>query len=105
MIDGYPVELGDTVYVLGIGTGNVVAVNNDGGFTVRTGNGEAYYRSGGYVGNQRRVYWADPMIVVPPKNRRLWRAFVKVAQVLFSQVSVFYKLGEDEDAGKAVEKG
>ena len=101
MIDGSPVVIGDTVYVLGIGSGFVTSVNVDGGFTVKTGNGEAFYRDGGYIGNQRRVYWSDPFIIMPPKNRRLWRAFVKVAVALYAQIEAISKFGEvmsdDED--------
>lgn len=103
MIDGSPVYIGDTVHVLGIGSGMVIAVNADGGFTVRTGRGETTFRDGGYIGNQRRVYWADPLIVTPPKDRRLWRAYVTVAQHLYDQAANFYHLGELKEAGN-VEK-
>lgn len=97
MIDGYPVVIGDVVHVLGIGAGTVTSINSDGGFTVQTGNGEAYYRDGGYIGNQRRVYWADPLIITPPKNRRFWRAFTSVVSNLYAQCKVFYELGDTDD--------
>lgn len=97
MLDGYPVSIGDTVFVMGIGSGSVVSVNADGGFTVRTGTGDAYFRDGGYIGNQKRVYWEDPFIITPPKNRRLWRAFVQMANSLFSQVDTIYRLGGHTD--------
>lgn len=103
MLDGYPVNLGDVVHVLGIGAGTVTKVTNDGGFTVKTGNGEANYRAGGLIGNQRRVYWADPLIIIPPKNRRFWRAFVTLAEMLYQQCSVFYKLGDSHASDSVVE--
>ena len=97
MLDGYPVAIGDPVYVMGIGSGVVTSTNADGGFSVRAGAGELYYRDGGYIGNQKRVFWADPMILTPPKNRRLWRCFVNVASVLYSQLEKVYKLGGHGD--------
>lgn len=93
MLDGYPVNVGDSVYVLGIGSGTVTSINSEGGFSVKTGNGEIYYRDGGYIGNQRRVYWEDPMIITPPKNRKFWKAFVAVTKVLYQQAATFYKQG------------
>lgn len=97
MIDGQPVCIGDVVYILGIGAGTVISTNIDGGFTVRTGNGDVYYRAGGYLGNQRRVYWNDPFIVIPPKNRRMWRAFVKIATILFGQMQELYDMNKTDD--------
>lgn len=97
MLDGHPVCMGDMVYILGVGMGKVVSTNLDGGFTVRTGNGDVYYRDGGYLGNQRRVYWNDPFIIVPPKNRRLWRSFVKIATILFGQMQEVYGMSNADD--------
>lgn len=102
MINGSPVNIGDAVYVLGIGSGTVTAIQNDGGFTVKTGSGSAHYRDGGYIGNQRRVYWTDPFILDPPKNRRLWRAFVKVVLMLYSQFTVL-SAGAGENDEETVE--
>lgn len=96
MLDGYPVNIGDVVYSLGVGTGTVTAVNADGGFSVKHGNGEVYYRDGGYIGNKKRVYWADPLIIVPPKDRRVWRAFCKIVVSLWGQLNTFTKLGADD---------
>lgn len=94
MLDGYAVNMGDVVYVVGVGSGTVTGVNMDGGFTVKTGNGETFYRDGGYIGNQKRVYWSDPYIVTPPKDRRFWRAYVHMAEKLFSEAKEFYRYGE-----------
>lgn len=104
MLDGYPVSLGDSVFVMGLGTGTVTSVNTDGGFTVKTGTSESYFRDGGYIGNQKRVYWADPYIITPPKNRRLWRAFVGLAVVVYEKVNTIFQLGGHEDAEEPVEK-
>ena len=98
MLDGYPVNIKDVVYVLGVGAGTVTSITADGGFTVKTGNGEAFYRDGGYIGNQKRVFWADPMIVTPPKNSRFWRAYVHMAELLFKEAKAFYSYGEETAA-------
>lgn len=104
MLDGYPVNMGDPVHVLGLGSGTVISTNMDGGFTVRVGTGEMYFRDGGYVGNQKRVFWADPMIVVPPKDTKFWRAFVKTATVLYEQAEVFYESGMSEENNEGSRK-
>lgn len=104
MLDGQPVVLGDSVFVMGLGTGTVTSVNSDGGFTVKTGTGESFFRDGGYIGNQKRVYWADPYIITPPKNRRLWRAFVGLAVALYEKVEVIYRLGGHDNDEAPVEK-
>lgn len=101
MLDGYPVNNGDVVYVLGIGSGTVTSVNVDGGFTVRTGKGEAFYRDGGYIGNQKRVFWSDPFLVVPVKDRRFWRAFSHMVEQLYKECKEFYRYGEEQDTDNA----
>ena len=97
MLDGYPVNVGDSVYVLGIGAGMVTSINSEGGFSVKAGNGEIYYRDGGYLGNQRRVYWADPLIVIPPKDRKFWKAFTTVCKTFYKQAATFNTLGDTVD--------
>lgn len=101
MLDGYPVEIGDVVYILGIGAGTVTGVNVSGGFTVKTGVGETFYRDGGYIGNQKRVYWSDPFLVTPVKDRRFWRAFVRMVNKLYAESKEFYRYGEEETSDKA----
>ena len=77
MLNGSPVNVGDTVYILGIGTGRVVGTDESGGFSVQAGGrGTLYYRDGGMVGNARRVYWHDPVFIDPPKDLNLWTAFM-----------------------------
>jgi len=101
MIDGVKVNIGDTVYVLGIGSGQVTKVSSDGGFSVRTGSGEASYRSGGYVANKRRVYWANPIFITPPNDPVLWRAFTELSTDLYNKLqdlkSGRYILREQQD--------
>lgn len=93
MMDGAEVHIGDTVYVLGIGAGTVSSVRDDGGFTVKTAGGEAYYRAGGFVGNQRRVFWHDPMIIVPPKDNRLWETYKAMTKNVYAMLEKLYREG------------
>lgn len=93
MMDGSPVHIGDVVYVLGLGAGTVSSVRDDGGFTVKTAGGEAYYRDGGYIGNQRRVYWHDPLIIIPPKDNKLWDAHKKMSQANFAMLEQLHRQG------------
>ena len=87
MLNGSPVNVGDTVYILGIGTGKVVGTDESGGFSVQAGaRGTLYYRDGGMVGNARRVYWPDPVFIDPPKDLNLWTAFMDSAKGLYSSI-------------------
>lgn len=75
MLDGVQLSIGDTVYVLGIGYGSVHSVSSDGSFKVKIGRSIQEYRDGGMIGNVRKVYWHDPLFIVPPKDATLWAAF------------------------------
>ena len=79
MLDGVEVQIKDTVYVLGIGYGEVVSVSSDGSFKVKIGRSVQEYRSGGMLGNNRRVFWHDPLYIVPPKDATLWSIFKEQA--------------------------
>ena len=59
MLDGVEVQIKDTVYVLGLGYGEVVSVSSDGSFKVKLGRYVQEYRSGGMLGNTSRVFWND----------------------------------------------
>lgn len=96
MIDGYPVRVKDNVFVLGVGNGIVTKVSND-GFYVKTGRGESHYRTGGFVGNQRRVFWHNPVFMLPPKNKKLWRAATELAQVVYENLTNLCEFEEDID--------
>lgn len=94
MIDDVPVQINDAVHVLGLGDGIVTAVSADGSFEVKLGNGKVHVRKGGYIGNVRKVYWHNPMIVVPPKNDQLWINFVRMAQNNYAQLVELFRTGK-----------
>lgn len=96
MIDGYPVRVNDSVFVIGSGIGTVTKVSTD-GFYVKTGRGEVHYRTGGYVGNQRRVYWHDPIFILPPKNRGLWKATINLSIQFYQELAKLCEFEEDVD--------
>lgn len=100
MIDGYPVVPGDSVWVQGTGAGMVARVDDKGGFWVKLSGGETYFRSGGYAGTTRRVYWHDPILVNPPKNLKLWAAYRTMTQELFKQLDTLIKEGQVPDVAK-----
>ena len=95
MMDGSEVKLGDSVYVTAIGSGTVVAVSSDGGFTVKVGNSMFSIRADGYVGNVRKVYWHDPMVIVPPKDLKLWTTFNKMATTNYKMLQELFREGND----------
>lgn len=96
MIDGHPVRVKDNVFVLGVGNGVVTKVAPD-GFYVKTSRGESNYRTGGFVGNQRRVFWHNPVFLLPPKNRKLWKAATELAIVLYTNLEKLCEFKEDTD--------
>lgn len=96
MIDGHPVRVGDNVFVLGVGNGAVTKVATD-GFYVKTSRGESHYRSGGFVGNQRRVFWHNPVFMLPPKNKKLWKAATELSLVVYDNLEKLCKFEEEAD--------
>jgi hypothetical protein len=69
MLDGDDVQRGDAVWDVLLGAGHVEDAFPDGGFLVRYGQRSIRYSNGGYFGGARRVYWFNPVIYLPRKNR------------------------------------
>lgn len=84
MLDGVEVNVRDVVYVLGLGYGEVVSVSTDGSFKVKIQRSTQEYRDGGKIGNVRKVYWHDPLFIVPPKDATLWATFKEQALYNYS---------------------
>lgn len=101
MIDDVPVHINDAVHVLGLGDGLVTSISSDGSFEVKLGNGKVNVRKGGYIGNVRKVYWHNPMIVVPPKDEQLWTNFVRLSQNDYAQLVELFKSGKIPAVGTA----
>lgn len=74
MLDGYTVELGDTIWdVLLARVGTVTVVDGSGMFTVDFAAGRLLtYSSGGNLAGARRAYWLNPVLTLPEKNDPQW---------------------------------
>lgn len=90
MIDGYNVNVGDTVYIIGVGRGTVSSIADDGSFSVKVGRGVQHFSDGGMVGNTRRVYWHDPVIMNPPKDINLWNTTKNAAAYMKDLIASLY---------------
>lgn len=105
MIDGYPVHVNDNVFVLGVGYGSVTRVSNDGAFSVRTGQGNMNFSTGGMVGtNKRMVYWDDPIVVLPCYNKHLWRTYIKVTRYIFGMLESLFRTGNVPEVDENVDE-
>lgn len=105
MIDGYVVEKGDKVWVMGHGYCQVITKANDGSFTVKTGKGRLNFSRGGYSNTVKKVFWHNPCFFNPPKTGALWAAFISVASPLLRSIMSLYNQGyiEDEEDSEDVE--
>jgi hypothetical protein len=68
-LDGDRVFADDTVWDLFLGAGQVEEVTPDGGFSVRFGKRHMRYTRDGYFSGVKRVYWFNPVVVVPRKGQ------------------------------------
>lgn len=94
MMDGQQVLINDSVHVLGVGDGVVNSVSADGSFSVRVGGGSTFRcRADGYVGNVRKVFWHNPMVIVPPKNLKLWLNFTRMATTNYQHLCDLFNEG------------
>lgn len=84
MLDGFVVEVGDSVWdILLALTGTVVATPGGGMFTVDFGSGKVLtYSSGGNIAGARRAYWLNPVMVIPRKAEQRWAAMTQAAIVV-----------------------
>lgn len=89
----------DNVFILGVGNGQVSKVAPDGSFDVKVAGGEGHYSPDGTVGSSsvQRVFYHDPIVVIPPKNPRMWAAYRKLTQVLFAELMELEARGEIAD--------
>jgi hypothetical protein len=90
MIDGYNVNVGDTVFILGVGRGTVSSIADDGSFSVKIGRGVQHFSDGGMVGNTRRVYWHDPVLFNPPKDVNVWNTIKQAAFYIKNLIERLY---------------
>lgn len=89
MLDGNKVEIGDVVYDIILGHCRVVSVSRDGSFAIKSKENTITISEGGFLGKSKRVYWDNPIIIVPRKHDKAYRMATKVA------VSVYKDLNQD----------
>jgi hypothetical protein len=84
MLDEDKVFAGDTVWDIFLGAGQVEEVTPDGGFSVRFGSRRTMrYTPDGFFSGVKRVYWFNPIVVVPRKGQYRRIEFIKsLADVL-----------------------
>lgn len=77
-LDGTELKLGDQVYDLTNGYGNVSDVTTS-NFTVLFVNKRRItFDAGGLLRGVRRVFWHDPLILAPPKNAAEWQHLIRL---------------------------
>lgn len=77
-LDGNVLNLSDRVYDLVNGYGDVTDITNR-GFTVTFYNRRRItFEVDGTVGNTRRIFWHDPLILAPPKDPAEWNNLIRL---------------------------
>jgi hypothetical protein len=89
---------GRKVYILGKGYGHVREIGPDGTFRVLIENhGCLGFNADGTQGTSsfQRVYLENPVVVEPVRNQPLWRLYVHLSQMLFTELCQIR--GEEHD--------
>lgn len=87
MINGTAPVVGKQVYDMNLGYGKIISVEPDLSFVVDFGAGRRQrFSTGGFVGNIRRVYWENPVVVEPMSDDTSWQTFVSVARQMYQMV-------------------
>lgn len=87
MINGTSPVVGKQVYDMNLGYGKIISVEPDESFVVDFGAGRRQrFSTGGFVGNIRRVYWENPVVVEPMADDTSWQTFVSVARQMYQMV-------------------
>jgi len=91
------VKIKQVVHVLALGAGQVTRIFPDGSFDVKVGGyGEMHFSSEGQIGQSgvQRVFYQDPMLIVPPDNPKLWAAFKQIASAMYAELIKLQAAGE-----------
>ena len=87
MINGTsPIE-GKQVYDIMSGYGRIIAVEPDESFVVEFAKKrQIRFSAGGYLGNMRRIYWDNPIVVEPTADDKNWQTFLTVARAIYELI-------------------
>jgi hypothetical protein len=88
------VKLNDQLWVQGLGYATVSRLQDNGGFYLKIGQSEKLFTADGRIGHtgEQKVFYADPMIVVPPKSVDFWAAYKRVAKALYDEMAMLYNM-------------
>ena len=82
MMDGDTPQPGDSVHDLLVGHGFVEHVNSEGSIIVRFGQRTMQYTAAGHYGSIRRLYWEDPVVVIPRRREGIVPVLRKLAATI-----------------------
>lgn len=87
MLDDQKVVIGDVLYDILLGNCTVMSVSQDGTFAVKKGESTIQIAAGGFIGKTRRVYWANPIIIIPRKDDRSFVLAAHIAKETYKAVN------------------
>lgn len=87
MLDGSAVQIGDHVYDIILGPCTVIAVSKDGGFTIRARSTTINILRDGYLGRSKRVYWKNPVPVIPRRGDKAFDMATDVMKDLYHRLN------------------
>jgi hypothetical protein len=68
MLENEIVNVGDFVYDLILRTGRVTGITPQGSIEAVFGARTVTYSAGGFLAGAKRLYWHDPVLIVPKKD-------------------------------------
>lgn len=86
MLDNNEVRVGDILYDILLGPCRVVAVSKDGSFRVKSQSSEISISPGGFLGRTRRVYWENPIVIIPRKNDQAFKMVKNVTMGMYKEL-------------------
>lgn len=80
------VVLNDRVFDIANGYGTVHSISTK-KFVVLFDNGRRIEFNGdGSLGGTRRIYWHDPIVIAPPRDKEKWKGFIKIIAAVLAVV-------------------
>lgn len=71
-LSGSPVQIGDEIYDIAIGRGEVSHVGNETIEVLFDDGRRISFNKYGQLNGVRRLFWQYPILVEPPKEKQLW---------------------------------
>lgn len=87
MLDNIEVKIGDMVYDIMLGYCRVTGVARDGSFQIKAQDAELIISKGGFLGRSRRVYWDNPIVIIPKKNDKSFKMAKNIMQDVYVELN------------------